>query len=76
MQRNPSRRPQSYFDDPLKEKAFGTLLMDFFRHYGQDFSYATHYISVTDKGIFSKKLKGWEPKGTAVLAVQCLLNPG
>ncbi|KAH8119786.1 Nucleotidyltransferase [Phellopilus nigrolimitatus] len=75
LQRNPSRRPQAFLDDPLGNKALGVLLMDFFRHYGHDFSYATHYISVTDKGIFTKRSKNWEQKGQAVLAVQCLLNP-
>lgn len=52
--------------------------MDFFRHYGHDFSYATHYISVTDKGVFTKKSKNWGLKGNSIsfLAVQCLLIPG
>ncbi|KAI5121858.1 hypothetical protein M0805_003291 [Coniferiporia weirii] len=75
LQRNPARRAQALFDEPVENKALGILLMDFFRHYGHDFSYATHYISVTEKGIFTKKLKNWEHKGSAVLAVQCMLNP-
>lgn len=49
LQRNPARRPQKSLDEPLAEKSLGTLLMDFFRHYGHDFSYATHYISVSGR---------------------------
>ncbi|EJD03530.1 Nucleotidyltransferase [Fomitiporia mediterranea MF3/22] len=77
LQRNPARRPQKEIDDPFNEKFLGSLLMDFFRHYGHDFSYATHYISVSDRGIFTKKSKNWEakPGNPAALAVQCILNP-
>lgn len=78
LQRNPARRPQKSLDEPLAEKSLGTLLMDFFRHYGHDFSYATHYISVSGRDIFLKAEKNWIPKANnpAVLAVQCMLNPG
>ena len=63
---------------PYEEKSLGTLLMDFFRHYGHDFSYATHYVSVSGKNIFTKKSKSWDlnPGSPAVLAVQCILNSG
>ncbi|THH11622.1 hypothetical protein EW145_g562 [Phellinidium pouzarii] len=71
LQRNPSRRPQEFLDNPLENKALGILLMDFFGHYGHDFSYATHYVSATEKEVLTKKSKNWEQKGSAVLAVHC-----
>ena len=54
------------------------LLMDFFRYYGHDFPYETHYVSVTDGEILLKELKNWGVKRSnpAVLAVQCIVNPG
>lgn len=63
---------------PYDQKSLGTLLMDFFRHYGHDFSYATHYVSVSGKSIFTKKSKNWDLNNgsSAVLAVQCILNSG
>ncbi|PAV22589.1 Nucleotidyltransferase [Pyrrhoderma noxium] len=77
LQRNPTRRPKEFLESPDENSALGILLMDFFRHYGHDFSYATHYISVTDKGVFTKKSKNWGLKGNSIsfLAVQCLLIP-
>ncbi|KAL5535875.1 hypothetical protein ACEPAF_3969 [Sanghuangporus sanghuang] len=77
LQRNPTGRPKKQLDDPYTAKSLGLLLMDFFRYYGHDFPYATHYVSVSERDVLPKKLKSWGVKRSnpAVLAVQCILNP-
>ncbi|KAL5519343.1 hypothetical protein ACEPAH_1026 [Sanghuangporus vaninii] len=77
LQRNPTGRPKKHLDDPHTAKSLGLLLMDFFRYYGHDFPYATHYVSVSERDVLPKKLKSWGVKRSnpAVLAVQCILNP-
>ncbi|KAK4625088.1 Poly(A) RNA polymerase cid13 [Fulvia fulva] len=46
------------FGDANKE-SLGELLFQFFRHYGYEFSYSTHVISVREGRLVERKEKGW-----------------
>ena len=76
FQRNPTGLPVESISHPEDEKSLGTLLCDFFRYYSTDFPLATHYVSVSEMGIFPKEDKPWKIQSTPMLSVECIINPG
>ena len=76
VQRNPTGLPDESISHPKDKKSLGTLLSDFFRYYSTDFPLATHYVSVSEMGIFPKENKPWKIQSTPMLSVECIINPG
>ncbi|KAF9469521.1 hypothetical protein BDZ94DRAFT_1242597 [Collybia nuda] len=78
LQLNPSKRPQSFLDNPMETESLGSLVIDFFFYYGLEFPYATSYISVTEGKLLPKESAPWIkiPAGNQQrLSIQCLVNP-
>lgn len=51
------------------KETLGELLFQFFRHYGFEFEYSKHVISVREGRLVSRKEKGWDP-GNALIDKQ------
>ncbi|KAI0789522.1 hypothetical protein C8Q75DRAFT_807149 [Abortiporus biennis] len=77
LQLNPRRRPQEFFEKPMETESLGTLLLDFFDYFGNEFPYRTSYIATTQGKILPKESIGWVNESHPdALSITCLLNPG
>lgn len=60
----------------MESESFGSLLMDFFKFYGDDFPYETEYVSATDSEPLKLHRKWFDEKNPDRLVIQCLFRPG
>ncbi|KAL6307738.1 hypothetical protein BKA93DRAFT_54235 [Sparassis latifolia] len=74
LQLNPKERSVAAIENPLENESLGTLFLDLLDYYGNTFPYASSYISVTQKALLPKRIKGWNKEKDS-LSIECLVNP-